>query len=301
MRKEDNMIDLHMHTHYSDGTDNLSELLQNAENKKLEIISITDHDQIGSYQELENHPSLRKLFSGMIIPGSELKAVYRGIAIEVLAYGIDYKKLRIHQIDQDEVQNEALKELTRRMEQLGFRYNLENLYIDRTDPAKQWASYVVASEMLRHPENEELVKKYGNFTATSFFRMHASNPKSVFYYDESVHFLSLPETIERIHEAGGLAFLAHPFLYPFDDKVEMIEEILKTTKIDGIEAEYPLFSSEERETIKKYAHQYHKYISGGSDYHAKTKPDIEMGTGKNHNLNISKDLVKDWIEQVRTI
>ena len=48
------MIDLHLHTNYSDGTDTVKELLVNAENNNLEIISITDHDSIDSYYEIEN-------------------------------------------------------------------------------------------------------------------------------------------------------------------------------------------------------------------------------------------------------
>ena len=47
------MIDLHIHTNHSDGTDSVEELLHKAEEKKLEIISITDHDQIGAYIEIE--------------------------------------------------------------------------------------------------------------------------------------------------------------------------------------------------------------------------------------------------------
>ncbi len=46
----ENRIDLHIHTNHSDGTDSVEELLRKAENKKLEIISITDHDQIGAYK-----------------------------------------------------------------------------------------------------------------------------------------------------------------------------------------------------------------------------------------------------------
>ena len=295
------MIDLHMHTNYSDGTDSLSELLSNAENKKLEIISITDHDQVAAYKELEENPSLREKFSGIIITGSELKAVYEHVPIEILAYGIDYKKLKIHQIDQETLQDEALKSFTKKIGELGFKFKKENLYIDRNDPAKQWASFVIASEILSYKENDDLIKKYGNFTATGFFRMHASNKHSVFYYDETAHFLTIKEVVDRIHDAGGLAFLAHPFLYPFDNKQQTIETILATTNIDGIEAEYPLFSLEEREFIKTLAQKYHKYISGGSDYHAKTKPDIEIGTGKNKNLNISLSLIQDWIDKVQKI
>ena len=44
------MIDLHTHTNFSDGTDSLEELLQNAENAKLEVLSITDHDTTDGYK-----------------------------------------------------------------------------------------------------------------------------------------------------------------------------------------------------------------------------------------------------------
>ena len=47
------MIDLHMHTSYSDGTDSLIELLKKANKANLEIISITDHNSVKAYLELE--------------------------------------------------------------------------------------------------------------------------------------------------------------------------------------------------------------------------------------------------------
>ena len=47
------MIDLHMHTKYSDGTDDIIEFLKKAEENNLEIISITDHNTVKAYFELE--------------------------------------------------------------------------------------------------------------------------------------------------------------------------------------------------------------------------------------------------------
>lgn len=49
------MIDLHTHTRYSDGTDSVAELLSNAESKKLNIISITDHNTALAYNELKKN------------------------------------------------------------------------------------------------------------------------------------------------------------------------------------------------------------------------------------------------------
>ncbi len=67
------MIDLHLHTTYSDGSDSVKELLEKAEQLNLEIISITDHDSVGAYLELEEHPEIRHKFSGEIIIGSEIE------------------------------------------------------------------------------------------------------------------------------------------------------------------------------------------------------------------------------------
>ena len=67
------MIDLHTHTNHSDGTDSVEEILKNAERSNIEILSITDHDSVGAYFELEENPNLRNLYSGKIIVGSELK------------------------------------------------------------------------------------------------------------------------------------------------------------------------------------------------------------------------------------
>ena len=56
------MIDLHMHTTFSDGTDSIIELLKKAEKANLEIISITDHNTVKSYYEL-NKLNISNYFS----------------------------------------------------------------------------------------------------------------------------------------------------------------------------------------------------------------------------------------------
>lgn len=97
------MIDLHLHTIHSDGTDSVKELLTNAENKNIEIISITDHNSVGAYYELEEESKLRNIFSGKILVGSELKTIYDKINIEILAYGIDFKKINIVKENKEQV------------------------------------------------------------------------------------------------------------------------------------------------------------------------------------------------------
>lgn len=293
------MIDLHTHTCVSDGTDTPEEILTNAEKTKLEILSITDHDTTEGYKNIKE---LRDLFSGIIIPGVELKAFYDGIPVEVLGYGIQPSKINVNRDNVFEMQIDCLNEFKERGRKLGLKFD-ENIEVSKTDSRRKYASFTFADELLKHKENESIILSIGPmFTQTEFYRVHASNKKSIFYYDESKFGISIEEAIDMVHNAGGLAFLAHPLLYPYDkDKFEAVEDIIKKYDLDGIEVEYPLFSEQDRNKLKELAKKYNKYISGGTDYHAKNKPNIELGTGINNNMNLGKKLIEDWLDKVTTI
>ena len=84
------MLDLHMHTKYSDGTDDVVTILQKAEKMNLKCIAITDHNNCNSYEELENM-DIKKYYSGKIIAGIELNTKILNIPIEILGYGVDPK------------------------------------------------------------------------------------------------------------------------------------------------------------------------------------------------------------------
>ena len=74
--KEGNlMIDLHIHTLYSDGDKTVEEILKMCEKKHIEYISITDHDTCKQYQD--EILKANTIFSGKIIKGSELHAMFQ--------------------------------------------------------------------------------------------------------------------------------------------------------------------------------------------------------------------------------
>ena len=79
------MIDLHMHTTYSDGTESCSTVLKKCQEKNLNFISITDHNTTKQYQD----EALQKnIFTGKIIKGAEMNATFNNKKIEFLAYNI---------------------------------------------------------------------------------------------------------------------------------------------------------------------------------------------------------------------
>lgn len=287
------MIDLHLHTNHSDGTDTVTELLEKAEQQNLEIISITDHDTVDGYEELKNS-EIRNKFKGQIITGVELKAIYNNQNIEILGYGIDTHKMKIYKCEN--LQEKILEHFKQVADKYKIKYD-KDLKIDQ-ERSKIFASFTFAENILQYQENISLLDKLGEkeLTEDNFFRKCESNPNSIFYFDASKYIRDINNIISDIHEAGGLAFLAHAYEYRFKDTKGEIENIIKTTSIDGFECQHPIFSEEQKREIIQLCQKYNKYMSGGSDYHAKNKPDIQMGTGKDNNVHIDKQFVENWIK-----
>ena len=271
--------------------------MENAEKQKIEIISITDHNSVGAYFELEKNPEIRKKFNGKIVVGSEIKTTFNDTNIEILAYGIDYENIDIKKENMLQVQSDILKHFIKVAIKLGMKVD-ENIKVNVEDKNKTYASWVFCDNIMKYRENEEII---GPFNGTTFYREHEGNKNSPFYYNTSKYYDDCQTLINKIHKAGGLAFLAHGLIYPFDDKRKTIEEILKTTNIDGLECIYPLFNEEERKFMIGLCEKYNRFMSGGSDYHAKNKPTTFMGTGINNNILIQKDFVGDWINTVRKV
>ena len=104
---------------------------------------------------------------------------------------------------------------------------------------------------------------------------------------------SVYEIVEAIHDANGLAFLAHPFQYQIDDLGEFLDSVVKECKLDGIECYYTTFTSEQSNYLMNYALSRKLYISGGSDYHGKKRVNHNLGIGSG-NLRIESKIIKEW-------
>ena len=97
------------------------------------------------------------------------------------------------------------------------------------------------------------------------------------------HKVDPSEAVSIIHQAGGVAVLAHPILYHLG-KAQMNELInhVCNASIDGIEAIYSTYKPADEREIRKIAKEHNLLLSGGSDYHGANKPNIQLGTGLGH-------------------
>ena len=290
------MIDLHMHTLYSDGDKTVEEILKMCEEKKLEYISITDHDTCKQYEDeaLKNN----KIFSGKIIIGSELQTTFQKRKIEILAYdfdmGIVSKWLEKYYSEEKLMQNQ--KDIWNKVlcvcDKNGLKY--DESQIRKPTSIFQFVEPLIYEELMKHEENYKILDEFTE-SRTIFFRKGLTNPNSKFCVDYSEFVPKYEEVIKIIHQAGGKAFFAHPFEYKFDNTFEFMDELINAAKLDGIECFHP--SAEEdnkKDILVEYARKNNLYISGGSDYHGSRKPERSIGIGKG-SLNIDKKIVEEWL------
>ncbi|MCI9177506.1 MAG: PHP domain-containing protein [Clostridia bacterium] len=290
------MIDLHMHTVYSDGDKTVAEILKMCEERKLEYISITDHDTCKQYDDeaLKNN----KIFSGKIIKGSELHAVFQNRNIEILAYNIDTNI--INNWCQKYYSSEKLKKqqticyqrLLDICNNHGLIYNESKIRKPKTE--SEYIERAIYEEVIAHSENHKILGEFANSFGL-FFRKGLANPESSYFMNHVEFRPKYKEVIEIIHKAGGKAFLAHPFEYKFENTIKFIDDLRKEIELDGIECFHPSsVNDDKKDILVEYARKNNLYISGGSDYHGEPKPDIQIGIGRG-NLNISKEIVQEWL------
>lgn len=290
------MIDMHIHTTYSDGDKNINEVIKMCEKKKLDYISITDHN---TCKEYEDNAMDKSNFSGKIITGVEMSATLNNRKIEILGYKIKKTKI-IDEWSQKFFSNEILKKSQEQAKRkLLDICNKKGLIYDESKikkdiPVTDYITIYIYKELMKHKENYKILEEFKG-SLNLFVRRGLMNPNSEYYTgSDEIPEPQYKDVIDVIHEAGGLAFLAHPFEYRLDDTIDFIDKLRQEKELDGIECFHPSADKDKMIMLVEYARKNNLYISGGSDYHGSKKPNVEVGTGMG-NLCISQELIKEWV------
>lgn len=162
---------------------------------------------------------------------------------------------------------------------------------------KQWNTgtikELIYKDLLKYEENKNMIGKELQ-SYSSFNKVGLNNPASILFINENERFLSIYKTVDLIHRNGGLCFLAHVYQYDVKNHIDFLNEIIEEIDLDGIEIRHSSFSKEQVEKITKYADQKGLYKSGGSDFHGRLKPGINLGL----DMTIGEDIIKPWIDKV---
>lgn len=285
------MIDLHIHSNCSDGSESYKTILKKAQELSLECISITDHDNCKVYEQIEKD-DISKYYSGKLITGVELQAYILGFSIELLGYFVDYKiinkEVKKLYLPFEEINKSELERLYNKCIDVGMKFN-ENVLAKYNQNICYYATEYLHSEMKKNIDNKQFVPDDESWEKESvFFKRHTSNINSRLYIDESDLIPSAEKVIKLIKKAGGLVFIPHIYQYE-ENSMKILEELIKKYSIDGIECYYSTFSDEQTDYLLKYSKANNKFISGGSDYHGSNRPNIHMG------IEMGNGMINNWI------
>jgi len=267
------MIDLHTHTSASDGTFSLGELASEAARVGLRAVAVTDHDTVACAKRI-SAKMLAAKGPLRIIPGIELSVFDHGLGyldIHILGLFIDPndKPLSSRLRSLAKEREDQKKATVRKLKELGYSISFKEV------KAK------AAGSVGRPHIAKELMEKYPLVfpTIQSAFEKLLGNGRPA--YAEREAGFSLKEAVDLIHGAGGLAILAHPFMYGYDPR--KLARDFKSCGGDGIETyyDYVMNRPENRVDLKgnaelqakarSIASEFGLLESGGSDFHGKNK------------------------------
>ncbi|WP_409227499.1 PHP domain-containing protein [Gudongella sp. SC589] len=259
-------IDMHTHTTASDGLLTPAELVKKAFEKRLDGIAITDHDSVDALDEAimkaKDYPEF------LLIPGVELGCDHEDEEVHILGYFIDYKNIKLKKTLSALINSRWSRGISMldKLNELGMalpkeeilRKSKETGFIGRATIARELINYGYVRDI------NEAFDKY----------LDLGKPAYVERYK-----LSVENTINLIHECGGISILAHPGILKKKDIMTYCVE----KGIMGVECYHSKHSRNDEKLIRSFANRNGLIITGGSDFHGE------------------KDILGDYSTDVSTI
>ena len=264
------MIDLHVHTTASDGTDSPAEVVRKAQELGLSAIAITDHDTTRGVAEAQAAAAGSSL---RVIAGIEISAGFYDTQthvtdVHVLGYFVDpaaesFNRMLAWILEQREVRNRKLAEA---LTAQGYPMDLEALRA--AHPDSTFGRMFFARELMDRGIVSSISEAFDRFIG----------PGGSCYVPKTP--LPLARAMQVILEAGGLPVPAHPYQYQFPQPVleRMIRESCAAGAV-GLEVQYSLYTEAQQRALQALADRFGLLPTGGSDYHGMNKPHIQLGTG----------------------
>lgn len=249
--------DLHIHTHYSDGTQSPEQVAEIAKQANVSLLSVTDHDTVAAYPSLLE--ACRRLGISLV-QGVELDVTWGAYWLHLLAYGFDPAHKAIQDLMQ-QCQNELEK------------VNLETIQaLAPTHPNLSLSSYHSFQKEASLGGWKGLQYLYHNGLAPSLadaMKFFSASPYSP-------AFPSLQAACTAIRSAGGIPVLAHPGNW-WNDPAELpnLFSRLLQDGIGGVECHYPSHNQAFTHTCIEFCRQHGLVITSGGDGHGDFLPVVD--------------------------
>ena len=253
--------DLHLHTSFSDGTFAPEELAARGRQLGFAALALTDHDTGEGCARMQTACSAANID---FIPGTELTAEYEDIEVHLLGYLVDTQnqKLLTEIARFQAVRQDRIRKMAALLN--GLNVPLEADAVFTLANCKSPGRPHVARALVKAGLVKNLDEAFERFLKKN---RPAWVPKAR---------MSALEGIELIHQAGGVAVMAHPGLNRTDEIIPKLVE----AGMDGIECFHTKHSTVMSERYLEMADQFHLLVTGGSDCHGFSKNKPLIGTVK---------------------
>lgn len=243
-------VDLHIHSHASDGQLSPTAVVNAAVRGRLDVISITDHDTVAGVNEALAAARGQPI---TVVPGIELSTRHGPHEIHILGYFIDpdSPSLRDYQSAAGDRRAGRMQEMVRRLQGMGVGVRYEDVLRIAGPEASS----------LGRPHLARALQEAGHTRSVGeAFDLYLKDGGSAFVETE---FPGVREAIDALHAAGGVAVWAHPELEVFDREIRTFRE----WGLNGIECFRPNTPPVESMLFEKVAREMGLFRTGGSDWH----------------------------------
>ncbi len=261
------VIDLHVHSNASDGTDPPGAIPELAAAAGCSAVALTDHDTLSGLGAAR----ARAAEVGVeLVGGCEVSCAFSGASTHVLVYFVDHEEGAFHDelvgLRDDRVRRNRL--LAERLIELGIHISYEEA-----------VATVASEESLGRPHFAALLVERGAAESIpDAFDRWLAHGRPAFVPKARV----LPGRIAAAaRESRGVCVLAHPLSLELPPReLDRAVGELAGLGFVGIEANYASYPPEQREELAGLAARHDLVATGGSDYHGTVKAGLSIGRGR---------------------
>lgn len=266
-------IDLHSHSNASDGVLSPTALISRAKEQGIEVLALTDHDTVDGIAEAKTAAQQQQI---TLISGVEISTVWQGKTIHIV--GLDFDET--HPAMTELLQQQAQLRYARAVE-IGERFKkfgLENAF---AEAQALTSGEVTRAHYARYLVNIGMVSNEGQA-----FKRYLSQGKPCYV---KANWCDIPTAIEVIHQAGGIAVVAHPMRYQMtNNKIRTLIEDFQQWGGDAVEIAGGVDHNQQKMLIQ-WLDKLSLSASVGSDFHYPCGW-IELGK----NLTIPENVKTVW-------
>lgn len=246
------ICDLHCHTKLSDGSLGIEDVISQAKRMNIDFLSITDHDTMASFSRAD---VLGERHGVKILHGVELSAwdKARNSKVHILCYAPKKPdRIEVLCLKSCEIRKACSKEMIEKVMEK-YPITLESILKHTTSSKSIFKQHIMRALI----DYGYALEFYGKLDGELF------NPKTGSCYVER-EYPDVNAVLDLIHSARGVAVMAHPAQY---NNIELLEELAKQGKIDGVEVNHYSANNDYRSELHSIAEKYELIETGGSDFH----------------------------------